>query len=491
MKKLPYDETSSEDILRYAEELIGLSFLDVLANVFEDDELCKMINYYNNPRSKGGLGTLIEEFYFFYKPNSDSEADFSKANTELKVTPYEKTKTGKTRAGERLVITMIPNDRPIADDFEMSHLRNKISKILMVWYERIKNINRTEYNIDYVNLYDLYSEVCAKDLAIICNDYNTIANKIISGKAHELSEGDTKYLGACTKGSTAQKSLQPQFYNSKIKAKRRAFSLKQSYMTYVFNNYVKTGVMNYDSIFTKDELVNNDFDEFIINKIYKFKNKSENELYKEFDIYNMKNSKQINKTLVYRILGVKTDNAEEFEKANIVIKTIRVKKNGVPRESMSFPSFKIRDFIKQDFENSKEYNYFQETRFLFVVFKENNKGVYTLKGARFWNMPMSELESTFKCEWEAYKNKFVEGVNFTMLHNKNNDIIMKNDLPKKKETQILHLRPHSSKSAYVINGKKYGNGTDKDMDILPNGDKMTKQCFWLNNDYIAEIIKEI
>lgn len=32
-------------------------------------------------------------------------------------------------------------------------------------------------------------------------------------------------------------------------------------------------------------------------------------------------------------------------------------------------------------------------------------------------------------------------------------------------------------------------GSDADMDLLPNGDKITSQCFWLNNDYISKVIK--
>jgi len=59
------------------------------------------------------------------------------------------------------------------------------------------------------------------------------------------------------------------------------------------------------------------------------------------------------------------------------------------------------------------------------------------------------------------------------------------------ETQIFHLRPHAQRSAYVINGIKYGNGTDSDMDELPNGDKMTKQCFWLNKKYVLKNIQDI
>ncbi len=489
-KKIPYDDTSPKDILRYSQKLLGQNFIDVLSSVFKGDELKKKIDYYNNPKGKGTLGNLLEEHYFFYHPNSSPEPDFDKAGVELKATPYESTSKG-TKAGERLVITMIPNTEPIEIEFKGSHLEKKIKKILMIWYHRIKNQKRTEHNIDFVNLYDIHSKICAKDLEIILEDYRIIVNKIISGNAHKLSEGDTKYLGACTKGATAAKSLKPQFYNKDIPAKRRAFSLKQSYMTYVLNNYVQSGLMNYDAIFSEEELKDGNFDEKVLLKINSHTGKDVDELCKLFNIPTDSKSKQINKTLVNKMLGVNTDNAEEFQKANIVIKTIRVQKNGKAKESMSFPKIKINEFINQDFSSSYEYKFFETTRFLFVVFKENKNGKYVLSGSMFWNMPIDELEEMGKLEWNNYKNKFIQGVNFKIKNLSCGKQIIENDLPKKADTQIFHLRPHSSKSAYLINGIKYGNGSDADMDLLPDGNKMTHQCFWLNNSYISKIIKDI
>lgn len=41
----------------------------------------------------------------------------------------------------------------------------------------------------------------SEDLKQIEEDWNLIIKKIRDGKAHEISEADTMYLGACTKGS--------------------------------------------------------------------------------------------------------------------------------------------------------------------------------------------------------------------------------------------------------------------------------------------------
>ena len=65
-------------------------------------------------------------------------------------------------------------------------------------------------------------------------DWNIIVNKIRSGDAHLLSESDTVFLGACTKGSTAAKSLRKQPNNPEL-AKQRAFSFKTQYMRELLN----------------------------------------------------------------------------------------------------------------------------------------------------------------------------------------------------------------------------------------------------------------
>ena len=481
-----YNKKDPEDILRYAESLKNKSFYDVLQNNFGDEVLREKVNYYNNPRGKGSLGELLEEHFFYYKPNSESQPDFLEAHTELKVTPYEVNKNGSLRAGERLVITMIPNNEPIDMDFYKSKLIEKIELILLILYKRDRNVNRVDYKIDYVTLFSILSDNCKDDLDVIINDYNTIVDKIVHGKAHELSEADTKYLGACTKGATEATMWQPQYYGDAL-AKRRAFSLKQSYMTYVINHYIINGISTYDSIFKPGELKEKNFDKEVVNKIKVFVGKTEEELCNQFGVKTT--TKNRNNVIVCRMLGVKTDNALEFEKAGIQIKTIRLQKNGIPKESMSFAPIKIKNFVEEDFESSLLYNYFSETRFLFVILEENEKGQYVLSDAKFWNMPITELETKGQEDWLKYKNKFINGVNFTVDRNANGAIRIINDLPKKTETNIFHLRPHAAKSYYVIKGKEFGEGREEDSDLLPNGDRIVKQSFWLNNDYVAKIVK--
>ena len=73
-----------ESILRRAQEIKGIP----LRNVDKTGRLAT---------GKGAIGTVIEESWFGYTPNSESEPDFPEAGVELKVTPYLRGKNGEQK----------------------------------------------------------------------------------------------------------------------------------------------------------------------------------------------------------------------------------------------------------------------------------------------------------------------------------------------------------------------------------------------------------
>ena len=109
MNKLPYQKNSKKSIEEYAHTLKKKTFREILLNDpnITDKDKKELVEYYNNPRSKGSLGQLIEKHFFFYDINSKSEADFNEAGVELKVTPYTIKSKNKLRAKERLVLAII------------------------------------------------------------------------------------------------------------------------------------------------------------------------------------------------------------------------------------------------------------------------------------------------------------------------------------------------------------------------------------------------
>lgn len=243
-----YDETDPISIETYAKRLIGKTFADVCR---QDDITKAMVvretaNYevkHENKKRKGGLGELIEERFFHYQTNNDARPDFDKAGVELKVTPYKQNKNGTLVAKERLILTMIDYFSVVDETFENSHMWQKARLILLVYYLYQQEIkNRLDYRIGYVKLFAPPEQ----DIKIIAHDFEVIVEKIRNGKAHELSEGDTLYLGAAPKAATSRDRRKQPF--SAELAKPRAFAFKNSYMTYVLNNYIIPGKNTYEPI---------------------------------------------------------------------------------------------------------------------------------------------------------------------------------------------------------------------------------------------------
>ncbi len=456
-----YDETDPKSIEEYSKKMIGKTFREVCEEygfISEGHDI-----YTTSEGNKGNLGQLIEKQFFHYSPNSSPEPDFEEAGVELKVTPYKNNRNGSRVAKERLVLTMIDYFQVVNESFEESHFWRKSKLLLLVWYLYLQGIDKLNYRIDYSKLFT----PPAQDLKIICHDYSIIVGKIRDGKAHELSESDTLYLSAVTKGATSKdRREQP---CSKIKAKPRAFAFKNSYMTYVLNHYINP-TQETDEAIVQNEAVDS-FEAFVTDKIAQYREKSVPELCGMFDIPTENKPKNLMAILTYRMLGIRGNRAEEFEKANIVIKTIRLETNGSITEHMSFPAFRFKELVQEKWETSTFGTYLRETRFLFVVYRKDEEGILYLKGSQFWNIPYNDLERKVKFVWEKTRQIIREGIQ-TASRGKRTI----NNLPKASANPVCHVRPHARNAS--------------DTYELPDGRQFPKQCFWLNNTYIYSQLAE-
>jgi len=459
-----YDESNPLSIETYAKKLIGKTFQDVYNNagVLRDESPAYDVKHGDFNR-KGGLGELIEECFFHYKCNNDSQPDFPKAGVELKVSPYKENRNKTLAAKERLIITMIDYFNVVNETFDTSHLWNKAKFILLIYY-LYKNelMSRLDYQINFVKLFSPPEN----DRRIIEQDFKKIQEKIRAGKAHELSEGDTMYLGAASKSTTsADRRKQP--FGPEL-AKPRAFAFKNSYMTYVLNTYIVPNKNTYEPILSSKEKVS--FEDYVTRRIAEYKGWSVEKLCEKFHVNMTKKPKNLEAMLAYRILGIKGNHAEEFEKANIKVKTIRIGVNGKIKENMSFPAFKFTELVKEEWETSTFGNYLRETRFFFVVYRFNSEQELELLGSQFWNIPYNDLEVDVKNVWEKTVRVLKDGLKITVKKGKRY-----NNFPKATENRVSHVRPHALNA--------------KDTYDLPDGRKYPKQSFWLNNSYILSQLK--
>lgn len=456
---------------------------------------------------KGGKSSVGDAFenWFGNTKNSDSRPDMEEAGVELKATPFKKLKNGQYSAKERLVLNIINYDKLDKETFENSKFLYKNGTIELAFYEHVQGLSKDEFTIKEAVLYEMSKNEV--DFEIIKQDWEIIQSYVRNGKAHELSESLTKYMSACTKGKNAS-SLRRQPH-SDIKAKQRAFSLKAGYMTSILRKYV-LGDEKIDSIY-KDrfEVQEKSLEQFVEESFSPYVGWSIDELTEHFNITNKK-SKNINYIVASEILNLKGKSTrsnpfprvDEFEKASIVVKTVKFNEKNINKESMSFPSFKFKELADESWEDDDGiptatwHNFLLETRFLFVVIKnDGEKDIF--KGIKFFSIPEEDIEGPIRKVWVDTVEKLNEGVELIGTTNKSGKTIIKNNFINKTDKMICHVRPHTSESDYKVNGK-YADELPTPAKWInrPKGEKysdnwMTKQCFWLNNDYIKEQVQDL
>lgn len=404
---------------------------------------------------------------------------------------HDASKDGRKSAGERLVLTMIPYDRPVSLDYDSSHLKTKLSNILLIYYGRDRSIDKYDQRIERAVMVRLPEE----DMKIIRADYEKIISYIQDGRADELSEGMTTYLGACTKGATEATMWVDQYYEyfntdtgeiERRRAKRRAFSLKRSYMDYVLHAYVLGAPRIGESIVRGDD-ESIDFESYVTGLIEQHYGETDRQIAEQYGLEYTGNKAQWT-TLVYRMLGIKNNAAEEFVKAGISVRTVRVNNKGHIEQAMSFPPFEFKRLIEEDWETSPFHACLETNRFFFVVFREDHDGVLRLDRCLFWAMGENEIEGPAKACWDETRKVIREGVELNPYRDASGKLKVTNNLPGMADNPIVHVRPHTSKAAY-----KFADGTEigdiaRNACELPDGRWMTKQSFWFNKGYLEHIL---
>lgn len=463
-----YDHTTRQGILSHALKMLGKS----LRQEHPDKTIEKR-------KGKGGMGQAMEEIHFEYSPNSNPTPDFEEAGVELKCTPLKELKNGSYVPKERLVLNMINYLEEADKDFKSSSFWHKNAFLLLMFYLHEQG----------ADIYDLffkiirYWEFPAEDLKIIKDDWETIHNKILAGKAHELSEGDTLYLGAVTKGSKAGAEMRRQPFSDTL-APQRAYSLKTAYLNSIlldtlahpeFMNGMRMTDKQLKSLIKRKEEMGNavkslseyqeneTFEQLIERRFKPYYGMTIDEIANNLNQEITHNPKAIGPWTCRAILGVKATKIAEFEKANIQMKTIRLQPSGALKESMVFNMIDYINLSAEDsWENSSLYKTLTQ-RFLFVVFTKSadgDEGKSVLNKIFFWTMPNEDLEIAQKV-WEDTKKKVQTGTYDSFI--------------KISDRLICHVRPKAKDSSDLIK--------------TPQDTMAPKKAFWLNRDYVHNIVK--
>lgn len=442
-----YDIKSPEAILQYARHLLHKTLRE-----FVDKPIVDGIE--DNIKRKGGYWNMIEKYYFWYEPNSSKKPDFEEAWLELKTSPLKQLKNWKKVAKERLVMNIINFMEIVNEERETSSFLQKNKGLLLIFYLYEENKVFRDYIIELVNIW----KFPPKDLLMIQQDWHTIQNKIKSWKADELSEWDTFYLWACTKWQTSLNRREQPF--SIITAKQRAFSLKQSYVNKIIEHLSQQEEKE-ESILTDLSILKKEsFEEYIKNRFADFIWLSPEKIADKLWVSLKIESKQYLAILARQILWINWNKIEEFEKANVTMKVLRIQTSGVPKESISFPAFKYKEIIKQDWEDSETLEMIDK-KFFFVIFQYDENNNLSLKKVMFRNIPYSDLNIDVRRVFNETKKRIL---NWNI-----------ENLPKISENLVAHVRPHAKNKKDTYEG--------------PDWKKYMKKCFWLNSKYITKQIQ--
>lgn len=464
---LPYDHTSKESILDYAYQLLGQSLSSLHPDAVE----------YST--GKGRMGQSVEKYHFKYEPNSEAEPDFAEAGVELKCTPLKVNADGSMVSKERLVLNIIDYVAEAQKTFETSSFWHKNQLLLLMFYLHASGINVVDLIFKIIRFWD-FPEV---DKKIIRDDWNKLHWKMTHGLAHEISEGDTLYLGACPKGSRAGAEMRRQIVEGAPLAQQRAYSIKSKYLnTIIYESLLHPEMCS--EVFLSDSkrrqiqqtieeasnLVNSideyeeneTFEQLIERKFLPYYGRTIYEIERMTGLEVSNSPKAISNSVIHNILGVRTPKIKEFEKANLQQKSIRLEPNGLLKESMVFSQIKYKEIVEEEeWEDSVWYNTLTQ-RFLFIVFrksptKDNKNAV--LEKVFFWTMPRKDL-AVAKEFWKDTRDKIRSDIfdNFWKLSDHN----------------ICHVRPKARDNDDVME--------------TPSGRMIPKKGYWLNAEYILEVV---
>ena len=475
---------TKEDVIRQSDAIVGRTLADIipaesLLSVWSD------VRKYGKKR-KGFLGNLVEEYVFGKKADSKAEADFAIAGVELKTTPLKKHNKKALVAKERLVFSMIDYTTVGNEKWETSSFLSKNALVLLLFYlyEPTQELLNYRFRLRY--LLDFINGLQPQERLQIKKDWEYIIAKVHAGNAHLLSEADTMYLSACTKGKNAQDVRMATNANQTVPAKRRAFSLKKGFLDRIVEREL-SGVT--EDIASLGADVEKTVEESTREKIVRYVGMTDIQLAEKFEVsMKAKNWRQL---LITKMLtGKQAKAVEELQKADVEMRVLTLEKTGTLKESIPFPTFDFKNLILEDWyvlvddevRMAELHQKLDEKKFLFVVFQKENKDSAVFKGAFFWNFPAEDLHEAKKV-WQKTR-EVIESGEIISREEKQKDGTVKtyNNFPGQAFNEVMHVRPHGS--------------TKEDTLPLPYTDvktgrkEFTKQSFWLNAKYIEKVIQE-
>lgn len=432
-------------------------------------------------RGKGAVGQLIESELFGVESNSRPEADFVTAQIELKVVPLER-KMGKgLSVKERTKICSINYEELVNETWETSHAWGKLKRILMVFYD----YDAADIGACKIVKCYLY-EPDMSDQDIFQADWKRVVNYVKAGEAHRLSESISKALAASRTGQggvnadgIAKDLVRQPIVTYSATAMRRAFSLKTG-----FTNQLFAEIKNKKAFISLRDLTNASSLEDLLQRTVDGINQYSGWTLERFATHHdvpIPEGKNASASIIRNALGIRKKDARfrEFERYGITVKVPPLNSDlSKSWEDVSFPHQPLSEIMDEgNFFDSMIAEWTQTILFVPILrdAREDKKAHQKRIGRAFVWTPTDEEHLTMAYEYDAYLRVLSDGLVVVSKYNNKGDRYRENNLPKKSKTRIIHMRTHGADS--------------DDVDTSYPGVAITKQSFWLNGSYVAELAR--
>ena len=264
-------------------------------------------------------------------------------------------------------------------------------------------------------------------------------------------------MGPCTKGRNAE-HLTSQPFNT-IKAKPRAFALKPAFTLELYREVQKSR-----SARTLLQVSNvSDFESVLVQRFSPFVGRSVDDVGEQLGA-KKSGAKSYAAAVARLIFGAKSFKTEikQFAEMGLTPRTTRVNATLFPYEATSFPAFSYMGLLEEVWEDSDLLAQVEYMLFLPIVGnrKETPQGKCVFGSPRFWRPSAADIE-LMRREWEVFRLEIRQG--------------RAKNLTPASDTTALHVRPHARNAL--------------DTDAAPRVGQVTKKSFWLNKDFVAQIVR--
>lgn len=486
------DAKNPESIEDFGRRAIGRTSREIIASRDPSHPLLRV----GRKATKGDLGDAMEVYYGIRK-NSRSEPDFPQAKVELKTLPLKRLRGRGHAVKEPTSISMIHYPTLPSERWATASVREKLGHVIFAVFSVDQN------DLLESKLHNLFLwEPRSTDWELFGSDWGVTKSIVAESRAEALSERQAIALAARRKGRGGPTDVGTPQYNPRsdptiANAPSRAWALKTHFTRQLYQERTGRGPTAFASALVgvhpgPPGRVLDPVEEKVLAELRPFRGLPLKTLVAVKRLGGG-GGKSLASRMVHRALGVDpTKRIREFEQTGYLVRTLNLQaRNGWPYEAVSFPVVDLCELMEQEWEprivedeTGKEVTTIpgsdlseQVRRILFVpTFAPKRKTSQLdrmLGNPFFWTPSGAELEG-IRLEWEMYRREVAQGK--AAYHRVPGKRERENALTKPFPEGFIHVRPHG----------RNAEDTYKD----PKGNWVTKQCFWLNKEFIYRILEQ-